>query len=85
MTILLVTVILGLSLIAAACLSASILAKSFKEVYEKLHSKNAALECLYELVDNLNEHFPGSNITVEETESNVKVKGELKYLKDERI
>jgi len=78
---LVITVILGLSIIIAAVLSSMILSKGFNTAYEKIHKENASLNCLCELVDTLNETFPGSNLCVEETNSDVKVRGELKYLK----
>jgi len=57
---------------AAICLTAIGLDKS--QEYRR-----AAVDCLEELVDVLNEKFPGSDLKIIDTRLSIKVKGELKY------
>lgn len=58
-----------------------VLALTFKDLDKSHLERVAAMKCLYDLVDKLNETFPGSNLYVESNMTEIKVKGELKYLK----
>jgi len=67
--------ILGLCII----LSTGVLAQTFRQINKSNIAYRAAMCCLDELVTKLNETFPDSNLTIEETKDSIKVTGKLKY------
>lgn len=67
--------ILGLCII----LSTGVLAQTFRQINKSNIAYHTAMRCLDELVTKLNETFPDSNLTIEETKDSIKVIGQLKY------
>lgn len=61
--------------------SAKIFVKCIRDIDKTDTARHATMCCLTELVDKLNETFPGSNLKVEDNIDVVKVIGELKFLK----
>lgn len=53
--------------------------KLYKKYKDEEQRCNAAIGCLNDLVDSLNNHFK-SNLTVTEDDGEIKVIGEIKYL-----
>ena len=62
-------------------LSIFILINSIKSIDKLGFAHNATMKCLIELVEKLNEEFPGSDLKVIDTNDEIKVIGELKYYK----
>lgn len=62
-------------------LSIFILINSIKSIDKLGFARNATMKCLIELVEKLNEEFPGSDLKVIDTNDEIKVIGELKYYK----
>ena len=62
-------------------LSTGVLAASIKSIDKSGLARHATMKCLLDLVETLNNQFPGSNLTVQDNTDEVKVIGELKYLK----
>lgn len=67
--------ILGLCII----FSTGVLAQTFRQINKSNIAYRSAMQCLEELVAKLNENFPDSNLTIEETKDSIKVIGQLKY------
>ena len=77
MTIILATLILGISMVVAMGMLCTQLDKMDKDNI----SYHATKCCLVDLVNELNNKFPGSSLIVKDHGDSVKVLGELKYLK----
>lgn len=71
--------ILGLFILA----STGLLCFTITSIDKSAMRRHATMSCLLELVDVLNEHFPGSDLKVVDNTNKVKVIGELKYNKSD--
>ena len=67
--------VLGIAIIIATKIFVDCL---FKIDHDSL-GRHAAMNCLRDLVEELNDKFPGSHLYIEDRTDSVKVKGELKY------
>lgn len=61
-------------------LSTGVLVKAIRKMDKSDTACHATMKCLIDLVNKLNEKFPGSNLTVNAFKGDVNVTGELKYL-----
>lgn len=62
-------------------LSTGVLMWTIKDIDKSNTARHATLKCLLDLVEKLNEEFPGSHLIVKDTIDEVKVIGELKFYK----
>ena len=83
---------IGLGLIFAAVIlgifiyaSSNALVRALYKLKTDKLARYAAMDCIYELVEKLNKEFPGSDIKVIDNTTEVKIIGELKYYKNERV
>lgn len=60
-------------------LSTGVLCKTLKKMDKSDTSRHATMSCLIDLVNKLNDQFPGSKLIVQDLGDSVKVIGELKY------
>lgn len=75
--IVLAAFILGISIL----FSTWVLTAGIKSIDKSGLARHATMRCLLDLVETLNEQFPGSTLKVIDNTDEVKVLGELKYIK----
>ena len=61
--------------------STGVLAARIKSIDKSGLARHATMKCLLDLVEKLNEQFPGSTLKVIDNTDEVKVIGELKFYK----
>lgn len=79
--IVLAAFVLGISIL----FSTGVLASSIKSIDKSRLARHAIMKCLLDLVERLNKEFPGSTLKVIDNTDEVKVIGELKFYKNERV
>lgn len=75
--IVLAALVLGLFLF----LSTGVLIRTIQKMDKSDTARHATMKCLIDLVNKLNETFPGSHLVIQDTTDEVKVIGEIKYYK----
>lgn len=62
-------------------LSTVVLVKTIHKMDKSDTARHATMKCLIDLVNKLNETFPGSHLVIQDTTDEIKVIGEIKYYK----